>query len=69
MTGALFVNLAFAALAIVGVLLLVTVAVMRELRRMTYRWKLRWTVVAVVFMVLGFFGTVAGFAYMLGAAS
>jgi len=68
-TGALFVNLAFAALAIVGVLLLVTVAVMRELRRMTYRWKLRWTVVAVVFMVLGFFGTVAGFAYMLGAAS
>ena len=69
MSAALFVNLAFAALAIVGVLLLVTVAVMRDQRRMTYRWNLRWTVVAVAFMVLGFFGTVAGFAYMLGAAS
>jgi len=69
MSAALLVNLAYATLAIVGVLLLVTVAVMRELRRMTYRWKLRWTVVAVAFMVLGFFGTVAGFAYMLGAAS
>ena len=69
MSAALFVNLAFAALAVVGVLLLVTVAVMRDLRRMSYRWNLRWTVVAVAFMVLGFFGTVAGFAYMLGAAS
>ena len=69
MSAALLVNLAFATLAIVGVLLLVTVEVMREMRRMTYRWKLRWTEVAVVFMVLGFFGTVAGFAYMLGAAS
>ena len=69
MSAALLVNLAFAALAIVGVLLLVTVAVMRDQRRMSYRWKLRWTVVAVALMVLGFFGTVAGFAYMLGAAS